>query len=316
MYKNNSSSNKWILWLIFYLNGAIAFSQTKSISITIDDVPNTIKYQKDNFEPKLLNVLESLKVPFTIFINEHLIYKTALLEKNKHLLEKWSQGHQAILGNHTFSHLRYSEVGFDNFTKDIEKGEILTSEYAKSNKKEIKYFRFPFNDLGKDSIQHVQIRKYLKSKAYTIAPFTVENSDWMFDAVYRYYLETGETEKAKAIGKEYVKKTLELLKFYNKMTDSLYNRPIKHIYLCHDNAINADYLAELIEQIRKENYDIVSFEESLTDPIYQQEDTYFKKWGISWLYRWMNTQKERVEWMSLEPDLKEIEKIYAEILKK
>ena len=63
--------------------------------------------------------------------------------------------------------------------------------------------------MGKDSTQHFQIRAYLKSKNYTIAPFTVESSDWMYDAVYRYFLENGELERAGDIGKLYVNKTIE-----------------------------------------------------------------------------------------------------------
>lgn len=316
MNKTNLLSFKWMVVFIITFMGAHAYAQQKSISITIDDVPNTTKYQKDNFNPKLLNVLDSLKVPFTIFINEGMIYKTEFLDKNKHLLEKWIEKKQIINGNHTYSHSRYSEVGFDNFSKDIEQGEKLLKEYAFRNNKDVKYFRFPFNDMGMDSIQHIKIREYLKSKGYTIAPFTIESSDWMFDAVYRHYLENDETEKAENIGNLYVIKTMELITFFEAMSETLYNRPVKHIYLCHDNAINADYLSEIIERLIKEKYDIVSFEESLTDSIYQQADNYYKKWGISWLYRWMSAQKERVEWMKQEPDLSEIENTYNEIFKK
>ena len=271
-------------WLLFVVIGFMSVpgrAQQKSISITIDDVPNTTKYQKDNFSPILLHVLDSLKVPFTIFINEDKLYKTELLDKNKALLRKWIENDQVIIGNHTYSHSRYSEVGFNNFVKDIEQGEVLTKQYASMFNKEIKYFRFPFNDMGKDSIQHLQIKEYLKSKNYTIAPFTVESSDWMFDAVYQHYLEKGETEKARAIGKQYVNQTIELINHFEAMSETIYNRPIKHIYLCLDNAINAKYLMEIITKLREVNYKIVPFEKSLTDPIYEQKDRYYKKWGIS-----------------------------------
>ncbi|WP_130736777.1 polysaccharide deacetylase family protein [Flavobacterium sp. J27] len=293
--------------------GQLTFAQQKSIAITIDDVPNTIKYQKDNFNPLLLQKLDSLEVLFTIFINEDKIYKTKFLDKNNKVLEQWIKDERAIIGNHTYSHPRYSEVGFANFIKDIEQGEKLTKQYASKYNKEVKYFRFPFNDMGKDSIQHMQIREYLKSKNYTIAPFTIESSDWMFNTVYQHYLDTGESEKAKVIGEQYVEKTLELVAFYETMANTIYNRPIKQIYLCHDNAINTDYLVEIISRLKKEDYNIISFEESLTDSIYNQEDTYYKKWGVSWIYRWMDTQEERVKWMKQEPNLSEIEKRYNEI---
>ena len=190
----------------------------------------------------------------------------------------------------------------------------MTNQYAAKYGKDLAYFRFPFNDMGKDSIQHTQIREYLKSKDYIIAPFTVESSDWMFDYVYQHYLDKGEVEMAKAIGEQYVEKTIALVSFFEEMTKSLYGRSIKHIYLCHDNAINADYLGEIITRLKQDDYQIVSFKESLTDSIYNQEDRYYKKWGISWLYRWMDTQEERVKWMKQEPDLSEIQGTYQQIL--
>jgi peptidoglycan/xylan/chitin deacetylase (PgdA/CDA1 family) len=306
---------KFIIIGIFILISVTAFSQQKAISITIDDIPNTAKYQKDNFSPLLLNVLDSLKLPFTIFINEDKIYKTEMLDKNKDLLEMWIKNEHAIIGNHTYSHSRYSEVGFESFIKDIEKGNSLTELYATKYNKDLKYFRFPFNDMGNDSLQHMQIREYLKSKNYTIAPFTVESSDWMFDTVYKYYLDNGETEKAKSIGEQYVDKTIELVNFYERMATSIYKRPIQHIYLCHDNDINADYLIEIISRLKQEDYNIVSFEESLKDPIYKQKNTYYKKWGISWLYRYMDTHEERIKWMGQELGMSKIAALYNQINK-
>ncbi|WP_170164485.1 PD40 domain-containing protein [Sinomicrobium pectinilyticum] len=104
--------------------------------------------------------------------------------------------------------------------------------------------------------------------------------------------------------------------FYETLAHDIYNHPVKHIYLCHDNAINADYLAEIISLLKQEDYKIVSFEEALADPVYEQKDAYYKKWGISWLYRWMDTQKERIKRMKQEPDLSGIEKLYEDIQKK
>ncbi len=298
---------------VIFLVSLPAFSQQKSISITIDDVPNTRKYHKENFNPTLLNVLDSLDIPFTIFINEAKIFNDEHENENKELLDLWIKHRNSIIGNHSYSHPRYSAIGFDQFGKEIEQGEKLSKEYASLYNKRVKYFRFPFNDMGSDSIQHIQIRTYLKSKDYVIAPFTIESSDWMYNYVYLHYLEKGELEKASSIGKAYVAKTLELVRFYEVLADSIYNRSVNHIYLCHDNAINTDFIGEIIARLKKEDYEIVSFEESLKDAIYGQKDTYYKKWGISWLYRWMETQEVRVQWMKREPSLVEINELYETV---
>ncbi|WP_108245073.1 polysaccharide deacetylase family protein [Muricauda brasiliensis] len=303
-----------LFFLVF--SGLMCFGQQKSISITMDDVPNTAKYQKDGYSPMLLKLLDSLDIPFTIFINEDKILKTDSINLNKSLLESWVKSDNALIGNHTYSHPRYSDVGLNTFIQDVEKGETLTKQYGAKYGKDLTYFRFPFNDMGKDTVQHMQIREYLQSENYRIAPFTVESSDWMFDYVYQHYLDNGEDEEAKAIGEQYVEKTLALVGFFDEMAKGLYGRSVKHIYLCHDNAINTDYLGEIITRLKQNDYQIVSFKESLTDPIYDQQDHYYKKWGISWLYRWMDTQDERVKWMKQEPELTEIQSLYQQILDK
>lgn len=311
--KSNRLPGKLICFSFFLYQ--LSFAQVKSISITIDDVPNTVKFLEDGSKPLLLNLLDSLNIPFTVFINENKIYGTRNVSLNKKLLESWIKHKQALIANHSYSHPRYSDTGLDKFSEDVLKGEKLSKNYGQKYEKKLKYFRFPYNDLGKDSLQHIEIRNFLKSKGYLIAPFTIESSDWMYNYIYRYYLRNGYREKAREIGENYVKKTLELLQFYEKMAFSLYKRHVKQIYLCHDNAINTDYLDKIIRGFRASGYKIIGFKESLRDPVYKQKDRYHKKWGISWLYRWMNSQKERIKWMKKEPPLADIETVYQEILK-
>lgn len=287
-----------------------------TIAITIDDVPNTRKFEIDNYNPTLLHTLDSLDIPIAIFINERKITATASKDRNLDLLEKWVQRSYITLGNHSYSHSRYSEVGLDSFKTDILKGEVITRRLAQNNKKSLDYFRFPYNDLGKDSLQQTQIHNFLSSKNYKSTPFTVESSDWMFNAVYTHYLKEGNIEKATAIGNLYVAKTLEYVQFFQGLSTEIYGRNISQIYLCHDNDLNEKYLPKIIDLLKKEQYSFISLDDAITDPAYQQKDSYYKKWGVSWLYRWMDSQKERVLWMKKEPDMKEIETLFEEISKK
>jgi len=288
----------------------------QNISITIDDVPNTRKFQKDNFHAELLDKLDSLSIPITVFINEGLIYKTDSIKKNLDLLSKWGKKEYITLGNHTYNHSRYSDVGLDSFKIDIEKGTYLTKKIAQKHNKSLRYFRFPYNDLGKDSIQHEQIDSLLQIKKYISSPFTVESSDWMFNYVYEYYLNKLDFENASKIGNLYVQKTLDYIKFFELLSINKYGRKINQIYLCHDNPLNADYLLEIINHLKTQNYQFISFDETLKDEVYKQEYQYYRKWGVSWFYRWMPTQKERVKWMKKEPNIDYIYDLYNELVNK
>ena len=299
------------LLVILSING---YSQsTRKVSISIDDVPNVRIYDADNNHSSLLTQLDSLNIPVSIFINEGLVYKGDTTN-HKELLESWIKKDFVTSGNHTFKHSRYSESGFEKFTTDIENGRVLSDSISKKYNQNVSYFRFPFNDLGKDSLQHEEINSYLTKNNYTIAPFTVESSDWMFNYVYKHYLNLGDSLKAREIGQLYISETLKLFDFYDSLSVAHYQRHVNQIYLCHDNRINTDYLSQLIDELRLRHYSFSSLDEAMQDDIYKQKDIYYKKWGISWFYRWMNDSHARKEAMMNEPDLNEIYTLYNSIL--
>ncbi len=277
-------------------------SGQSSVAITIDDIPNTGKCQKDFFKSNLLNKLDSLNIPVTIFITEGLIYKGDSIVKNFELMKNWMNRSYTTIGYHSSKHSRYSEVGLDSFKIDVERGEHVVRQLAQTYGKTIDYFRLPFNDLGKDSLQHINIETYLSSKKYKIAPFTVESADWMFNYIYEYYLEKNDPVNAKEIADNYIVKTIEYFDFFDSLVLKIYGRPINQIYLCHDSRLNADYLPVLINELRKRKYKIISFDEALQDNVYKQKDNYYKKWGISWVYRWMKNQEEISFYNRQEPE--------------
>lgn len=285
----------------------------KKVSISIDDVPNTIRYKTDNYHSLLLEKLDSLSIPISIFINEGNIYKGDAIHKNFELLNRWAKQDYVTLGNHSFHHYRYSTVGLDSFKQDILKGEAMTIKLAKKYNKTLKHFRFPYNDMGKDTLQHTQIKDFLKKEAYQVTPFTIESSDWMYNRVYEYYLNNNKQLKAKVIGEQYVSKTLEYFDFFEIFCEEQYGRTINHIYLCHDNKLNTDFLDQIIYRLKERNYQFISLDEALKDQVYYQKNQYYKKWGVSWLYRWQNSHKERLKYMKQEPSTIEIENLLKQI---
>jgi peptidoglycan/xylan/chitin deacetylase (PgdA/CDA1 family) len=305
------------LFILFLL--IIGFSDLVSgqsyVALSIDDVPNTGKTQKENYQSKFLSQFDSLNIPVTIFINEGLVHKGDSIEKNIELLNEWMSRDYTTIGYHSTDHSRYSEVGLDTFKLDVEKGENIIREIARKCGKSVDYFRMPFNDLGKDSIQQAEIEQYLTSKNYILAPFTVESVDWAYNYVYVYYLGKNDIHKADSIAKDYVLKTISCFTFYDSISIQKYGKQIKQIYLCHDNKLNADYLPLLVNELKKKNYSFISFEEAMKDPLYHQEVRYFKKWGISWLYRWMLNQQEISVYMKNEPE-EAIYPLYQKILEK
>lgn len=301
---------KYFLCLFLTFHFTVVSYAQKKVSITIDDVPNTKLYQSEKNKSVLLNKLDSLGIPITIFINERSVYKSDSIVQNFALLNDWAKNENVVLGNHTYSHLKYSKVGIEGFAEDVKRGESITKELAKKYNKPLKFFRAPYNDLGKDSLQHFQIDSTLKVLGYINTPFTVESSDWMFNKIYTTLLKQKDYKRAKEIGELYVSKTLDYFHFFDSVSFSDYGRDISHIYLCHDNELNADYLVSIVSQLKKDGYEMASLEEVLNDKFYHQKDEYYFKWGVSWYYRYMNSQEERMKVMRSEPDLDKVYQLY------
>lgn len=292
-----------IFWIFCFQ--VLTWSQ-RQVAITIDDIPNRT-YFKENVGTKMLETLDSLEIPICIFINEGKVMKQDSLLKQE-ILKQWLSRKYITPANHSYSHYHYSEVGFDIFTKDVLLGEKLTRKWAPQKK--LNYFRFPFNDLGKDSLQQDSIRQFLRDHNYVIAPFTVESVDWMYNYIYDYYMAENDLLKAEEIGKAYVEKTLEFFQYIEQITDQRYGRKIRQIYMCHDNNLNARYLPEIISRLETRGYSFISMKKAMKDKVYKQPDFYYKKWGISWVYRWMQSPSERKELIQNEPLMEDIEKLY------
>lgn len=300
----------FIILNIFLANYIVA--QNK-VAITIDDVPNTLLFEKESYQSKLLKRIDSLQIPVAIFINEGLVFKTDSTSINVTLLEKWIKNEYITLGNHSFTHARYSTSDIKNYKKEILKGETITRELAKKYNKPLIHFRFPYNDLGKDSLQKAKIKQFLAEHKYNITPFTIESSDWMYNYVYEYYLQNNQHLKAQKIGEQYVEKTLDFFDFFEELSNEKYGRNINQIYLCHDNKLNTDFLPLLIKKLKTKNYQFISLGKALKDKVYQNSNNYFKKWGISWFYRWMTDKSERKAMFQKEPSTKEIYELYESL---
>jgi peptidoglycan-N-acetylglucosamine deacetylase len=275
----------------------------KRVAITIDDIPNTTQYEKYGVVSPVLEVTDSMNIPVAIFINEGLLYTTSNFEQNRELLENWIKRDYTAIGNHTFSHLRYSETDFVEFTRDVLKGEEITRVLASAHGKNLAYFRFPYNDLGHGKVQYEAISRYLSAQNYKIVPFTIESSDWMFNSLYEHYHKMEKQDEAERIGNAYIEYTLSLFDYFEQLSHEIFKRSIHHIYLGHDNKLNADYLPILTDKLSDRDYSFISLEEALRDPVYESEEHYHGKWGYSWIYRWVEDHHKRFEMIKNEPDV-------------
>ena len=272
-------------------------------------------FKRNNFSSRLLEELSKNNIPTTIFINEQNIYHNEVTTKNFAGLIAWLKNKNITAGNHSYSHLNYADVSAEAFKEDVVKGEIITRETLKQLNLSLKYFRFPYNSLGIDSVAHREMEIFLHQKGYVIAPFTVESEDWMYSAIYESALKSNDPEKAKRWGEYYVATTLALFDYFEKLCVDRFGRSIRHIYLCHDNQLNTDYLPAIIKGLGKNGYSFITLERALEDKVYGSPDHYYGRAGFSWIYRWELDKEKRKTLLQAAPENKLLYAEYEQVMK-
>ena len=107
----------------------------------------------------------------------------------------------AELGNHTCSHSDLNSTPVEAYKADILKGERVTTKILGRRPH---YFRHPFLHAGKEAETKRSITSFLKDQGYTIAPVTLDNSDYMFAAVYATAQQRNDTTWRTSIRETYL----------------------------------------------------------------------------------------------------------------
>ncbi|MCH2081622.1 MAG: polysaccharide deacetylase family protein [Saprospiraceae bacterium] len=284
---------KQAITLSLCLLSILSLQAQKEMCITIDDLP-AVTYGK-NEQKHLLEITNALiqtfdqyQIPAIGYVNERKLYMDGQVdEKRIALLELWLENGYEI-GNHTFSHPSYDRVSFEEFTKDILKGEKITRPLVKKYNQELRFFRHPYLRIGNTIERHDSLVQFLAKHHYTEAPVSIDNEDYLFAKAYFVAYKKGDQELMQKIGEDYVQYMENKVAYFEQSADSLFQRPIKQILLLHANLINAHYLDELAEMYQKKGYRFISQADAIEDPAYQSKiyGQGYGPWGISWLDRW------------------------------
>jgi peptidoglycan/xylan/chitin deacetylase (PgdA/CDA1 family) len=276
----------------------------RQIAITIDDLPfggpdlglPRIKAMNE----KILATLRREGVSATGFVNEGKLYVAGEIDARTALLASWLEAGQEI-GNHTFSHPSLRDTLVPAFEEDLVRGETVTRWLLAQRGKQLRYFRHPFLHTGASLEVRKDFESFLAARGYTVAPVTIENSDYIFSRVYNEAKTKGDAEAMQGTADAYLRFTEAQLDFWEGVAQTVVGRPVRHVLLLHDNEINADHLGAVLALLKQRGYRFVPLEEALRDEAYRLPDNYAGRGGVSWLYRWAAGRDVKIDW-TLEPE--------------
>jgi peptidoglycan/xylan/chitin deacetylase (PgdA/CDA1 family) len=263
--------------------------------ITVDDLPVAqpswhSDSQMDQITEDLLATFRGHGVPAVGFINEGKLENSGDVDNFRlGLLERWLKA-GLELGNHGYAHLDLHRVSPDAWMADVIRGEVETRKLVEASGGTLRYFRHPFLHVGMTVEVQKETSAFLDSRGYTVAPVTIDNSEWVYGRAYARAYNDDDGELKDRIGEDYIRYMLEVVKFYEGQSEAIVGRAIPHVLLIHAYALNADWLDRLLIELERRGYRWISLEEALDDPVYAHSiDGWTGQAGISWLHRWAIT---------------------------
>jgi peptidoglycan/xylan/chitin deacetylase (PgdA/CDA1 family) len=280
-----------------FLCAAQLAAADRQIAITFDDLPRggdggpRTLAEIRAMTQRLLTPFRDGKIPVIGFVNEGRQVDFGP-EGMRQILDLWLD-YGADLGNHSYSHLNVNEVGLDEYTKDIVKGEPLVRTALAARGRTLRYYRHPFLFTGPTAKVKKQMQAFLDEHGYRVAPVTIDNSDFEYARLYN------KPEYRERVRREYVPYMESIVAFFEKRSVEVVGREIPQILLVHASQMNADLMPEMLAMFRRRGYEFVSLDRALADEAYRLPDGYVGTKGISWIHRWGVAKGMAIQ---LEPD--------------
>jgi peptidoglycan/xylan/chitin deacetylase (PgdA/CDA1 family) len=267
----------------------------RQIAITIDDLPaGAARFMSaaaiTEMTAKLLAVLQREKVPAVGFVNERkLYYNWGETDERIKALNMWlDAGFE--LGNHTYAHTSLNRTSLKEFEEAVIQGETVTRLLLAQHNKQLRYFRHPYLDTGRDLQTRREAEAFLVARGYRIAPITMDAWDWNFAIVYDDARKRGDTALQQEVVSGYLSYHAAVFDYYEKLSKNLLGYEPKQILLLHANNLEAEHLGELLEMLRKRGYRFITLEDALSDDAYSLPDTYVGEEGRGWIEHWAITR--------------------------
>lgn len=242
---------------------AIASRLGTQFSITMDDFywQNPVHLTASERNDAILGTLDRYKHKAALFV----VGRNIEDDEGKELLKPWDKaGH--MIGNHTYSHRNFNarETDVREYQQDVLRAEKLLTEFKRFKK----FFRFPMLKEGDTLAKRESMRFFLKINRYQNGHVTIDASDWAIDQRLTARLKKNPGANLKPYRDFYLEHMWARSQYYERLSEMVLGRPVKHTLLVHFNLLNGLFLGDLLEMYKGRGWRLVDAEEAFTDPVF------------------------------------------------
>jgi peptidoglycan/xylan/chitin deacetylase (PgdA/CDA1 family) len=251
-----------IYLVLFFLLGSLAFA--KEIALTFDDAPvhSTYHFESTKRTDELIKKLKDLNVSGTmVFANPCKDEVNGILQLKKYV----DAGH--FIANHSCSHPRLDDVGFEVYSKDTKKADGLLVPLMIGKK----FFRFPFLNEGKDVLVRDQMRDWLKNNQYRNGMVSVDNDDYIVSWAINKAKSQGKKIDYEKVEKLFLNHVLGAVDYYDDLAVKRIGYSPKHVILLHEVDATVMFIDSLVKELKKKGWSIIPATEAYEDKLYLEE---------------------------------------------
>lgn len=238
-----------------------AQDEAPSVALTFDDfnifdVPALSGAARNR---SMLDALQASNLRSAVFVTARNVESAASMR----LLESWNEaGH--LIGNHTYTHPRYSRTPFDDFAADLLRCDGVLRRLSQFQK----WFRFPYLDEGTTAEHRDRMRAFLAAEGYRNGHVTIDASDWYVDGRLRTRLAAQPNTDVSPYRQFYLDHIWERAQFYDGLSRQILGRSVRHVLLLHHNVLNGMFLTNLIQMFKTKGWKVIDAQEAFTDSVF------------------------------------------------
>lgn len=255
--------------LLFICSIGVAFLQptivdAKSLAITLDDAPRaaTGYFDGPTRAKTLLTELKQHNVPQLAFFA---VGSKIDEEGRERLITYANAGH--VIAHHSNTHPDFNKASLEDYIADFNQAETALKDLPNYQK----WYRFPYLREGDTAKKRDGMRELLQQKGYLNAYITLNNYDWYLENLFQNAIKQGQTVDFEALERLYVSLIMESIEYYDEMAVKHLERSPKHVLLLHEMDITALFLGDLVDELRRKGWSIITPGQAFTDEIVNYE---------------------------------------------
>jgi peptidoglycan/xylan/chitin deacetylase (PgdA/CDA1 family) len=241
----------------------------KRIALSFDDAPRHrgAFLTPDERTERLIDALRAAGVTqAAFFVNPAKLDTPEGAGGEARLAAYVAAGH--VLANHTFRHPNLLNVTAEAFLAEIDETEAWLHDRPGRRP----WFRFPYlNEGGRDKAKRDAVRAGLRARGLSNGHVSADGSDWSLEALTVEAANAGKSIDMEALRRLYVTSQMSGIAYHDELARRTLGRSPAHVMLLHETDLAALFVGDLVDELRRHGWTIITMDEAYADPFYQME---------------------------------------------